>query len=70
MCVCMAVFESAPLCVCLCMYVCVQVINDLEASKYQLTEWRISIYGRKASEWASLARWFYVNRLAHSNVRW
>ncbi len=55
---------------CVSLYVCVQVINDLEASKYQLTEWRISIYGRKASEWASLARWFYVNRLAHSNVRW
>jgi len=47
-----------------------EVINDLEASKYQLVEWRLSIYGRKASEWASLARWFYVNKLAHPNVRW
>ncbi len=47
-----------------------QVMTDLEASKYQLVEWRISIYGRKASEWSSLARWFYVNRLAHQNVRW
>lgn len=45
-------------------------MNDLDASKYQLVEWRISIYGRKASEWASLARWFYINRLAHPNVRW
>lgn len=45
-------------------------MNDLEASKYQLVEWRISIYGRKASEWDQLARWFYTNRLAHKNVRW
>ncbi|KAJ1428056.1 hypothetical protein B484DRAFT_450050 [Ochromonadaceae sp. CCMP2298] len=47
-----------------------EVISDLEASKYTLVEWRISIYGRKASEWTSLARWFFVNRLAHENVRW
>jgi AMP deaminase len=47
-----------------------EVMSDLEASKYQLAEWRISIYGRKASEWSNLARWFYVNRLAHQNVRW
>jgi AMP deaminase len=45
-------------------------MKDLSASKYQLVEWRISIYGRKASEWSSLARWFYVHRLAHPNVRW
>lgn len=43
---------------------------DLEASKYQLVEWRLSIYGRKASEWDQLARWFYDNKLAHKNVRW
>jgi len=47
-----------------------ELMCDLEASKYQLVEWRVSIYGRKASEWASLARWFYVHRLAHPNVRW
>jgi len=47
-----------------------EVMSDLEASKYQLVEWRISIYGRKASEWSALSRWFYVNRLAHPNVRW
>eukprot|EP01038_Epipyxis_sp_PR26KG_P007929 gene7929-10762_t len=47
-----------------------ELIDDLNGSKYQLVEWRISIYGRKASEWAALARWFYVNRLAHNNVRW
>lgn len=45
-------------------------MTDLESSKYQLMEWRVSIYGRKASEWAALAQWFYANRLAHQNVRW
>lgn len=47
-----------------------ELMTELEANKYQLVEWRISIYGRKPSEWASLAQWFYVNRLAHQNVRW
>ena len=26
-----------------------EVISDMEASKYQLAEWRVSIYGRKLS---------------------
>lgn len=43
---------------------------DLEASKYQLVEWRVSIYGRNRNEWNALANWFYNNRLAHANVRW
>ena len=47
-----------------------EMFSDLEASKYQLVEWRISIYGRKQSEWAQLAKWFFDNKLAHSNVRW
>ena len=49
-----------------------QVISDLEASKYQLVEWRISIYGRKASEWSQLANWFYDYKyvsLAYQSVR-
>ena len=45
-------------------------MGDLEASKYQLVEWRISIYGRKADEWDKLAQWVYDNKLAHENVRW
>ena len=45
-------------------------MNDLDSSKYQLVEWRISIYGRKASEWDALAQWFYTHRLQHPNVRW
>ena len=47
-----------------------EVISDMEASKYQLAEWRVSIYGRKLSEWDKLARWFYVHRLAHPCMRW
>lgn len=47
-----------------------EVMAQLEESKYQMVEWRISIYGRKASEWEGLANWFYMNRLAHRNVRW
>ena len=33
-----------------------EVITDLEASKYQLAEWRVSVYGRRMNEWAKLAR--------------
>jgi len=47
-----------------------EVMGDLTASKYQLVEWRVSIYGRKRDEWTKLANWFYNNRLAHPNVRW
>ena len=47
-----------------------EVMGDLTASKYQLVEWRVSIYGRSIDEWKKLARWFYTNRLAHENVRW
>ena len=47
-----------------------EVMGDLEASKYQLVEWRISIYGRKATEWDNLSAWFNDNKLAHPNVRW
>jgi AMP deaminase len=47
-----------------------EVMGDLEASKYQLAEWRISIYGRKKDEWSKLASWFYNHKLAHRNIRW
>uniref|UniRef100_A0A7S1XP69 AMP deaminase n=1 Tax=Phaeomonas parva TaxID=124430 RepID=A0A7S1XP69_9STRA len=47
-----------------------EVCDDLTASKYQFVEWRVSIYGRGLMEWDRLSRWFYVNRLAHPNVRW
>ncbi|CAI5738103.1 unnamed protein product [Peronospora destructor] len=47
-----------------------EVISDLHASKYQLVEWRISIYGRKKSEWDKLGRWMYANKLSSPHVRW
>lgn len=47
-----------------------EVMSDFEGSKYQLAEWRVSIYGRKKSEWDKLSRWFYVNRLASPHIRW
>ena len=34
-----------------------EVFNDLEASKYQHAEYRVSVYGRKRVEWATLAAW-------------
>lgn len=47
-----------------------EVLDDFEGSKYQLAEWRISIYGRKPTEWGKLAMWFYANRLASPHMRW
>lgn len=47
-----------------------EVIADLESSKYQMVEWRISIYGRAIDEWAKLAAWVVDNKLISPNVRW
>ncbi|KAL0421195.1 UNVERIFIED_CONTAM: AMP deaminase [Sesamum latifolium] len=47
-----------------------QVLSDLEASKYQLAEYRISIYGRKQSEWDQLASWFVNNGIYSDNAVW
>ncbi|KAJ5609900.1 hypothetical protein N7528_009166 [Penicillium herquei] len=47
-----------------------EVISDLESSKYQMVEWRISIYGRSADEWDKLAAWVVDNKLFSPNVRW
>ncbi|XP_058729099.1 AMP deaminase-like [Vicia villosa] len=47
-----------------------QVISDLEASKYQMAEYRLSIYGRKQSEWDQLASWIVNNELYSENVVW
>lgn len=47
-----------------------EVIADLESSKYQMVEWRISIYGRSMDEWDKLAAWVVDNRLFSHNVRW
>ncbi|KAL9128810.1 MAG: hypothetical protein Q9217_002591 [Psora testacea] len=47
-----------------------EVISDLEASKYQFVEWRVSIYGRSIHEWDKLAAWVIDNKLISHNVRW
>lgn len=47
-----------------------QVFDDLESSKYQMTELRISIYGRAYEEWDKLAAWIVDNKLFSHNVRW
>ncbi|KAF7174111.1 hypothetical protein CNMCM5623_006451 [Aspergillus felis] len=47
-----------------------EVISDLESSKYQMVEWRISIYGRSIQEWDKLAAWVVDNKLFSPNVRW
>ncbi|GMY25524.1 AMP deaminase [Fagus crenata] len=47
-----------------------QVFSDLVASKYQMAEYRISIYGRKQSEWDQMASWIVNNELYSENVVW
>ncbi|RDW88140.1 hypothetical protein BP6252_00172 [Coleophoma cylindrospora] len=47
-----------------------EVIADLESSKYQMVEWRISVYGRTIDEWDKLAAWVVDNKLFSHNVRW
>lgn len=47
-----------------------QVISDLENSKYQNCEYRISIYGRSLDEWDKLATWIIDNKILSHNVRW
>lgn len=47
-----------------------EVIADLESSKYQMVEWRISIYGKSLDEWDKLAQWVVDNKLFSHNVRW
>jgi len=47
-----------------------EVMYDLEESKYQNLEPRLSIYGRSASEWDKLANWAINNQVYSDNVRW
>ncbi|XP_059668010.1 AMP deaminase [Cornus florida] len=47
-----------------------QVFSDLAASKYQMAEYRVSIYGRKQSEWDQMASWIVNNDLYSGNVVW
>lgn len=47
-----------------------EVMQDLEQSKYQMAEYRISVYGRSEDEWDKLAAWVIDNKLFSNNVRW
>lgn len=47
-----------------------EVISDVESSKYQMVEWRVSVYGRNLQEWDKLAAWVLDNKLLSPNVRW
>lgn len=47
-----------------------QLIKELEESKYQHTEWRLSIYGNKRDEWDKLSSWVTSWGLITPNNRW
>ena len=47
-----------------------EVLGDLEASKYQHAEYRISIYGRKQVEWDILAAWVCQHDIYSDNAIW
>nr|XP_043879320.1 AMP deaminase 2-like isoform X2 [Solea senegalensis] len=47
-----------------------EVMFDLEESKYQNSELRLSIYGRSRDEWDKLAQWAVKHRVYSNNVRW
>jgi len=47
-----------------------EVFVDLQESKYQNLELRLSIYGRSLNEWDKLADWAINNNVYSDNVRW
>ncbi|KAL3081816.1 hypothetical protein niasHT_034007 [Heterodera trifolii] len=47
-----------------------EVLTDLEESKYQQMEPRLSIYGRAKDEWDKLARWAIEYDVWSPNARW
>lgn len=51
-----------------------QIINevafDLEESKYQNAELRLSIYGKSRDEWNKLAKWAIEYNVYSDNIRW
>uniref|UniRef100_A0A3P9KQK4 AMP deaminase n=1 Tax=Oryzias latipes TaxID=8090 RepID=A0A3P9KQK4_ORYLA len=47
-----------------------EVMADLEESKYQNVELRLSIYGRSGDEWDKLAEWAVKHGVYSDNVRW
>lgn len=47
-----------------------EVASDLEESKYQNAELRLSVYGKSADEWVKLAKWAYNFKVYSDNIRW
>jgi AMP deaminase len=46
------------------------LMKELEESKYQHTEWRLSIYGQRRDEWDKLAKWVQNHNLVCAQNRW
>jgi len=47
-----------------------EVFEQLEDGKYQFAEYRLSVYGRKKSEWDTMGDWICNHKLYSENVRW
>uniref|UniRef100_A0AAV2L3G8 AMP deaminase n=1 Tax=Knipowitschia caucasica TaxID=637954 RepID=A0AAV2L3G8_KNICA len=47
-----------------------EVAAELEESKYQHAEPRLSVYGRSPQEWDALSIWFLQHRVYSPNMRW
>ncbi|CAL4085550.1 unnamed protein product, partial [Meganyctiphanes norvegica] len=47
-----------------------EVMTDLEESKYQNAELRLSIYGKSKDEWEKLSNWAVMHNVYSDNVRW
>lgn len=47
-----------------------EVASDLEESKYQNAELRLSIYGKSYDEWDKLAKWAITYGVYSDNIRW
>ena len=47
-----------------------EVAFDLEESKYQNAELRLSIYGKSRDEWKKLAQWAIDYNVYSTNIRW
>ncbi|KAM7541544.1 hypothetical protein Aperf_G00000019809 [Anoplocephala perfoliata] len=47
-----------------------EVFSDLEESKYQNAEPRLSIYGQSRNEWDDLAKWAISFHVYSPNIRW
>lgn len=47
-----------------------EVFKELEMTKYQNSEYRISIYGKDSMEWDKLGEWFERYKVYSDNVRW